>query len=386
MIRHLRRSVVAVSGAAVLVLGAGTVAHASVAPPNGPPAGTTVQQAQDGASGTPDYIVPAPPPNPSGASHRSSRPTTPHAPTTVAGPAPISNAHADALHLEFLQTCVACTGADAGATSSHGHATAIRLLGHDVAGGDSVSNGSHDGALLALPVNPLLNLAIADWRTTSGASDTATSSHSHAALLDLALLGERPSDSLLTLTVLESTSNATYTDALSHGDADSNGVVLTLVHGGLVIVLLHSQTSSDHSGWTYILSINGNALFTNAETGGCDGLPITIPGLLTLHLLQVCAVGGTAGVGSLSVPSGATETAGVVTAQSDGAATVAAPATIVPPATGGVAAAAATAVPVTAGASSVPSTGVNLGVGGLLLVLAGTTVAVLAMRRRRASS
>jgi hypothetical protein len=370
----------------VLVLGAGTVVHASVAPPNGPPPGSTVQQAQDGASAAPDYVVPAPPPNPAHASHRSeTRHTTPSTPTTITVPAPAGSAHADALHLEFLQTCIGCTGAEAGAASSHGRATALRLLGHDVSGGDSTSNGSQAGALLMLPVNPLLSLAIADWKTTSGATSTPTSfSHSRAALLDLALLGKIPADSLLTLTVLESTSNATYTDALSHGDAASNGLVLTALHGALVIVVLHSETSSNNPGSSYVLSINGNQLLTSASTGDCAGIPITIPSVLTISLLQVCAAGGSAVVGTVTVPSTTGETAGVVTAQSTGAATVVPAAAVVPPATGAVAAAAATPPATGAAASSVPSTGVNLGVGGLLLVLAGTAVAVLAMRRRRA--
>ena len=390
MIRFVRNVTVAVAGAAVLVLGGSAAALASVAPPNGPPPpASTVEQANSVAAST-DYVVPAPSDNRSQPSNPSARHATRNTPsTTHSVPAPASVAHANAVNLEFLETCISCTAGEAGATSSRGRATAIRLFGHEVAGGDSRSDASHDGALLALPVNPLLNLAIADWRTTSEADVSKSMSHSHsrAALVDLALLGEKPADSLLTLSVLESASNATYTERLSHGDADANGAVLTVLHGALIIVLLHSETSSDHPGSSYVVSINGSKLVDADEHGDCAGIPIAIPGVLKLTLLRVCADGGSAEIGTVSVPSSSGETAGVVTAQSNGAAVVV-PA-VTSPSTGvaGVSATpSATAAAGAAGARSVPTTGVSLGLGGLVLVAAGVAVAALALRRRRADA
>jgi hypothetical protein len=355
-----------------------------------------VDQVRDGTSTTPDYVVPNDQPKQSSPSaHRThpgrttpgrANPATP--PQTVFVPAPASRATAKAINLEFLQTCISCTSADAAAHHAKGNATAIRLLGHDIAWGESVSNGSHEGALLALPINPLLNLAIADWKTMShNDADSAKSfSHDRAALVDLALLGDSPAESLLTVAILESMSNATYSDALSHGDATANGVDLTALKGALVIIVLHSETSSDHPGSSYLLSINGNKLGEAGE----DGIPITIPGVLTITLLQVGAVGGvgSAVIGTVTMPGGGSESAGVVTAQSSGAAAVVPAATT--PVTGGVAGAAADAVvPKTAasvGAVAAPSTGVNMGVGGLLLVVTGAAVAVMALRRRRATT
>ena len=374
LIGYIMRTVVAVSGAAVLVLGGATVASASVAPPAGhAPAGRTVQQARNGTSGTPDYVVPA----------NGDPSSEPAGTTTQNVPAPASSASASVINLEFLDTCISCTTAHAGAHSSHGRSVALRLLGHDVAVGQSVSNASNEGALLALPINPLLNLAIADWRTTSGADAVKSTSfaHSRAALVDLALLGDTPADSLLTVALLESTSNATYTGALSHGDAVDNGVDLTALRGALVVIVLHSETSSDHPGSSYILSINGNKLGTSDQVGNGDGIPVSIPGVLTLTLLRVNAVGGSAVIGTLTMPSTSGETAGLVTAQSlGGAGGVPIVAT---PATSGVAAASAAAPSAAGGASRVPSTGVNLGIGGLLLVVTGAAVTVLALRRRR---
>jgi hypothetical protein len=391
MIRQFRRTVVAVSGAAVLVLGGATVASASVQPPSGPAQqAPTVDQVRDGTSTTPDYVVPNDPPKQSSPSAHRTNPgrTTPATtPQTVSVPAPASRATAKAINLEFLQTCISCTSADAASKKAHGHATAIRLFGHDISWGESMSNGSHEGALLALPINPLLNLAIADWKTVShadGGDSTKSFSHDRAALVDLALLGDSPAESLLTVAILESMSNATYSDALSHGDATANGVDLTALKGALVIIVLHSETSSDHPGSSYLLSINGNKLGEAGE----DGIPITIPGVLTITLLQVGAVGGvgSAVIGTVTMPGGGGESAGVVTAQSSGAAAVVPAATT--PATGGVAAVSAVAPKTAASVSAVaaPSTGVNLGVGGLLLVVTGAAVAVMALRRRRAGT
>jgi hypothetical protein len=391
MIRHFRRAVVAVSGAAVLVLGGASVASASVEPPTNPTnQAPTVDQVRDGTSTTPDYVVPNDRPQQSSPSgHRTSpgrttpRKTTPA--TVVPVPPPASRATAKAINLEFLQTCISCTSADAASKKAHGNATAIRLFGHDISWGESVSNGKHEGALLALPINPLLNLAIADWKTISHADEVGngSSSHNRAALVDLALLGDTPAESLLTVAILESMSNATFTDALSHGDATANGVDLTALKGALVIIVLHSETSSDHPGSSYLLSINGNKI----GEAGADGIPITIPGVLTVTLLQVGAVGGvgSAVIGTVTMPGGGPESAGLVTAQSQGAAAVV-PAAITP-ATGGVAAANAAAPKTAASVSAVsaPSTGMNMGVGGLLLVVTGAAVAVLAIRRRRAA-
>ncbi len=112
-----------------------------------------------------------------------------------------------------------------------------------------------------------------------------------------------PPNSLLTVSVLEATSRATYTEALSHGDADSNGVHLTALHGDLVIIVLHSETSSDHHGSSYLVSINGNRLPTSDQEGNSDGIPVAIPGILTITLLQVSATGSSAVIGTPTVPT-----------------------------------------------------------------------------------
>lgn len=289
MIEHFRRAGLAISGAAVFVLSEGSIASASLTPPTGsPPAGLTMQQARHGTSATPTPAVPGTTGDPS---------TPPALQTRHAQPAAASGASGSIVDVEYFQTCISCTTARAGTQRPDGSASAVRVAGHEISGGESVSDASQRGALLALPANPFLRLAIADWRTTCGvdAERSTSFSHSRAALVDLALLGDSTADSLLTVGLLESTSDATYTGAMSRGDAVDNGVHVTALNGALALILLHSEASSDHPRSSYILSMNGNRLLTSSQAGNENGTPTTIPGLLAITLLDVSGHGGAGG-------------------------------------------------------------------------------------------
>jgi hypothetical protein len=290
VIEHFRRAGLAFSGAAVLILSEGSIALAGVTPPTGrPPAGPTVQQARHATSATGIPAIPGATGDPS---------TPPALRTHDTRPAATSGAAGSVVDVEYFQTCVSCTTARAGTQRPDGSASAIRLVGHEIAGGESVSDASQRGALLALPVNPFLSLAIADWRSTCGvdAERSTSFSHSRAALVDLALLGDTPGASLLTVGLLESASDATYTGAMSRGDAVDNGVHVTALNGTLALIVLHSEASSDHPRSSYILSVNGSRLLTSSQAGDDEGgTPTTIPGVLAITLLDVSGHGGAGG-------------------------------------------------------------------------------------------
>src|SRR5438309_2287401 len=81
------------------------------------------------------------------------------------------------------------------------------------------------GARIAVPANPLLTLAIADWTTRARATGDSSSSFSRAALVDLRIGGDETSrDGVLSVAVLEAVSAARWTGAASHGDGENNGV------------------------------------------------------------------------------------------------------------------------------------------------------------------
>ena len=395
--RVLTRGAVAISGAALLLFSGNALVSAAMAPPAGSPSpqGVGAPEPPQQAEYVPvpvEVVPPAPQDNPApkhSAHPARSRHTTGHSrpDDIIVVPAPSGGAHAEAVKLDPLDTCISCTAAGAGAHGSKSGAIALRLLGNNIAAGHSDSTSADRGALIAIPANPLLNLAIADWTTRARATEDSSSSFARAALVDLRIGGDETSrDGVLSVAVLEAVSEARWTGPASHGDGENNGVRIAALDDALVIILLHSEASSDHTGKTYVASINKAELLSSDQTGP-QGIPIDIPGVVRLGLLQVGAIGGagTAAVGRVSDLLGSQgQAAGALTASAEGSTGVAGPvATAQPPASNGAGAAAGTP-PATGstGALRVPSTGTALGLGGLLLVVAGAGTLIAALRRR----
>ena len=393
--RVLTRGAVALSGTALLLFSGNAVVSARMAPPAGSasPEGVGAPEAPPQADYVPVPVEVVPPAPQSAPAPRPAPAHSRHAvghsrPNDVTVPAPAGGARADVVKLDPLDTCISCTAAGAGPHGSRAGAVALRLLGNDISAGSSSSTSSNGGALIAVPANPLLTLAIADWTTRARATEDSSSSFSRAALVDLRLGGDETSrDGVLSVAVLEAVSMARWTGPASHGDGENNGVRLAALDDALVIILLHSEASSDHTGRTYVASINHTELLSSEQTGP-QGIPIDIPGVVRLGLLQVGAIGGvgTAAVGRMSDLLGSQgQTAGALTAAAEGSTGVAGPVqTAQPPATNAPGATAARP-PATGstGALRVPSTGTTIGLGGLLLVVAGSGALIAALRRRR---
>jgi hypothetical protein len=398
------KGVAALSTAGLLLLGAGSVVRADLSPPS--PPGIDSSQLQQQAPGAPDpSSAGAPDSSPvtapassvpgtdtrdtgSGPSASRRRPSPARKSVspgeTVITPAPAGAAEASVVRVNPLDTCIACTSAEAGNGTAHARATAVRLLGQNVSAGEG---GTDSGALLALPANPLLALAVADWETATSAGATSTS-HARSALVDLAV---GPTDTsghtaangqgrggAITVAVLESTSDAGYQGLSSHGNGANNGVRLDVGNGALVIILLHSDASSSNAGNAYVIGINGAQLVSSDQTGQ-SGIPITIPGVVGVILLQVGATGGTgsAAVGTVNNLLGSSgQTAGLLTTAAAGLTGVqAGPNAGNPPATGTAAAAAP--------GLQAPVTGAAMGLGGLLLLAGGGGLLGICLRRRR---
>ncbi|HEY0409386.1 MAG TPA: hypothetical protein VGE42_03870 [Candidatus Dormibacteraeota bacterium] len=397
MLSTYLKGVAALSTAGLLLFGAGSAARADLAPPSAPgvDSGQAQQQAPDPAAYAP---IPSDVQNAPGTDARDSgngpsasqrHDTTPQTRNstpsdTVTTPAPPSSANADVINANLINTCISCTSANAGAGSASAHATAIRLLGNDVAAGKALSGSGEDkdaGALLAIPANPLLELALADWEEhTSG--HASSSSHSRASLVDLAIgPSQTATGGIITLAVLEATSDAQYQGLSSQGAGSNNGVDLNIGQGALVIILLHSDASSSNKGSAYVVGINGTQLVSSDQTGP-GGIPISVPGIVGLVLLQVGATGGNgstaAAVGTVSGLLGQSgQQAGVLTASAVGLTGLqATPNAGTPPTTGAPAAA--------GGGLGAPNTGTAFGLGGLLLLLSGGGLAAASLRRRNA--
>lgn len=300
----------------------------------------------------------------------------PHA--VVAGPvghAPGSHATGNAVKLNPLDTCISCTTATAGPGASQGDSHALRLLGNDLSAGQASSNGANSGALLAIPANPLLGLALADWMNQAQANGVSSLAHARSALVDASV----GNGQVATLAVLEGLSNASYTDAASHGDGATNGADLTLLNGGLGVILLHSKSSSDGHQQVYLLSLNGTKVLSSDQ--GVGGIPISIPGILDLNLLQTGAAGGlgSAAIGTVGDLLGISPVAGVLSTNSAGSA-AAAPAAPVTPAAGH-------SLPSTASTGHAPAlrtpmTGAAIGMAGFALLFSGISVVMAFVTRR----
>ncbi|MGH7747739.1 MAG: hypothetical protein ACREQ5_23715, partial [Candidatus Dormibacteria bacterium] len=105
-------------------------------------------------------------------------------PAGTVGHAPASHATGNGLKLNPLDTCISCTDAAAGAGASAGNSHALRLLGNDLSAGSVTSNGTDAGALIAIPANPLLGLALADWMNQAQANGISSLAHARSALVD----------------------------------------------------------------------------------------------------------------------------------------------------------------------------------------------------------
>lgn len=316
----------------------------------------------------PRAVVPVP--APVGPAAPSSKPHD-----TAVTQAPPGGASASVLQVNPLDTCISCTSASAGPGTATAKATAIRLLGNNIEAG-SGNSGSNSGALLAIPASPLATLAIATWmyHASPGSSSAA---HSRASLVDLTLgPNGHQSGGLITLAVLESTSEAGYQGLSSGGTGANNGVDLNAGDGALVVLLLHSDASSANRGSAYVIGINGNKILGTEQTGA-GGIPIAVPGVIGLILLQVNAGGGAASssIGSASDLLGQTgQAAGLLTASAVGLTGTGLPST---------GTATAATAPNTGAGLSAPNTGMALGLSGLVILPAGLALVFLSLRRRR---
>jgi hypothetical protein len=409
MLNAYLKGLAAVSTAGILLFGAGSAARAELGTPPSAP-GVDSSQAQNQALAPSDYTPASQMQSPQSREygspapqrHPNSSPATRHSTpqdTTGFTPAPPSSATANVIDARIIDTCVSCTSAGAGSNSARARATAIRLLGNNIQGGEGTGTSKNSGALIALPANPLLYLAVADWEESTAAGATSTS-HSRAALVDLVIGPDQHStagnhrDALggaISVAVLEATSDAGYQGLSSTGQGSNNGVDVNIGNGALVIILLHSDASSANKGSAYVLGINGTQILSSDQTGG-GGVPIAVPGVVGLVLLQVGAAGGNGATGGAQGSGAAVGTvsdllgqsgmqAGVLTASAVGLTGLAAtPNAGTPPATGTPAAAAAAA-----GGLKAPNTGAAFGLGGLLLLLGGGSLLFATLRRRNAA-
>ncbi|MDB5064907.1 MAG: hypothetical protein JWM18_1341 [Chloroflexi bacterium] len=195
-------------------------------------------------------------------------------------------ADAYGVNLDPVATCLSCTTAQAGRNSSAAEGREFRLAGESVCEGQVPANGYANGTLVALPSNPLLRLAVAEWDGYATANRDASRSHARGALLDFAF-GD---GGIATVTIGDSTSDATYRGSASHASSDSNGARAALGGRRLTLVVLHSEGSSDAPGHAYLASLNGEEVMASNRAGDDNG--VTVPRVTSVALLHSDGSGG----------------------------------------------------------------------------------------------
>jgi hypothetical protein len=374
--RFLVGAPVAVSAAVSIALfGAGSAfaATAPGLPPAPAPVGGLIDQLVAAAQRT---LTPAPAPPPS---------------SSASNPAS-GSASADAVNLGPLDSCVSCTSAQAAPDDSTADSQSLRLRGQSVSSGKASGTSANNGALVALPANPLLGLMIADWMTKTDPGSTHSTSDARSAFVDASLADGR----VAKVAVLEATSTAVWDGASgSGGSAATNGMTANAGQGALVVILLHSDASSSSPPDAYVASINGNKILTAQQTGR---IAVDIPGQGTIHLLGTQASGrsGSASSGGVAANGATQGRAGVGSTASSGAPAESRSAAGTRGSQTGTGAGAGTrgpqaalegsANPVTAAGDSLiaPAAGVAIGITGILLILGGIVVVTTASRRRPA--
>jgi hypothetical protein len=365
-----------VLGTVSQVIAPAPVQTAPVLHPAAPPPATANDAAPHSAASA------GPPP---AASTREARPA--ERSTTASSAPPPGRASGNAAGLGLVDGCISCSGATAGPGSSQAQARGLRVLGLDLAGSGN-SCDTPRGALLGLPVGSLVNLGVADWSCSSRPGEASARS----ALVDLGVDG----DEIASASILEGHSEATYDAGASHGDGVTNAVDLRVLHGAVAVRLLHTESTSEGTRSVEVARVNDLSVLGSTSSDG--GVPVDVPGVVSVDLLRTTAAGGIGGaaVGNVSdvLASNGQQIGLLATTASGGAAAASAATPIladvpppnIPMAGNGPASIVDPPI-VTAkhgGSLGIPLTGAALDLGGIALLLSGLAGCGIAVRRRRA--
>jgi hypothetical protein len=221
----------------------------------------------------------------------------PTAASAVSTPAPPGQASGVAVQVGSLLD-ISKTGATAGSGSPSAESSVVRLGGEPLLGlgGTQSGNGQIGGALLdtanALPAR----VEVAPWTASVDGSGSAT----HQAKSSAAVARAGVPD-VVEAGVLTSQSEASWSQQKSSGHAVSDGVNVGLLNA-INAVLLHSETSSEGRGHSYLVGVNGTEIGTDDQLGASPLCAVNAGGLLSLSCLTASG-----GAGADGLTSGAAE-------------------------------------------------------------------------------
>ena len=205
-------------------------------------------------------------------------------------PAPVGQATATAANVAGI-VGVANTASAASPTSGAAGADALKLGNTTVVGGTQVGVGTNSGKVLDTGNTSLGRLQVLPWNATVGQSGSTQTASSNAA----AVRGTLLNPDFANADILQSSTSASNNGLKSSGRASSDAAVLN-VGGvkGMTIKILHSESSSDGHGTTYLISFNDKPLVT-VDQLGAHLCALALPSVLDVSCLAVAG-----GIGNVS--------------------------------------------------------------------------------------
>ena len=280
------------------------------------PVGTATQKVSTAVSTVPT-TQPATTSGSNTTSGTASQSTTQDTVTTT--PAPAGSSEGYAANLGGVVS-VSHTKANASGDGPSSTADPLEIGGKppaSVFGGSKAGDGNGSGALLDTGTQPFGRIALTPW-TVSNSSSASGNSASGLADIVLVDLGNPATPESITLRVLQSKSDANWNSSESTSSTSTDGAILDVGGpSGLVVDLLHSQSSSSGAGSSYLVSVNGTPIGTSDQANG--KCVLNLPGLLQVECLTASGGTGatgvltsTGGVGSVTLGSGGNSLTGGV--------------------------------------------------------------------------
>ena len=217
--------------------------------------------------------------------------TAGHGTSTITTPAPSGDSSAVAAEVDGIVSA-GKTKAHAGSDGGSADADALTVLGNQISGGSQKGAGSKSGNLIGTGETPIGDAEVAPW--SAKVDDAGGSTKSHA---DAAIAHAKAAD-LVELWLLHSTSDATWSEESSTGDAASDGAEVSAL-GMLDVKVLHSEAHSTGKGHSDLLVVNGNEIGSSDQANGSckiDASPV-------LNLICLSASGGPGKDGVISAAS-----------------------------------------------------------------------------------
>ena len=212
-------------------------------------------------------------------------------------PAPPGHASGVALQVGTLLD-ISKTEATADSGTPSAQASVIRLGGQPLLnlGGVQQGDGETGGALIDTGTSLPARIEVAPWHAavagTAGPKRTSAAS---------AALARARMAKVFRIGVLQSYSEASYTDEKSTGAASSDGADIGLLEA-VRVVLLHSEVATEGRGHSYLIGLNGMEIGTDDQLGTSPICALNVPTLVGLSCLTASSgLGAAANKGAAEV-------------------------------------------------------------------------------------